>query len=154
MSRSPKLGLSRRLKLLKQFITIFRLARPSHGHAVLQGADPNAARFRRPRQQKNSFENPHTSESEILSEIRSENATTKREWDGWDYERSKIERPIFSRWRWRRMQDCKKGEDRQLGSKDFDDAHREFDEEQIEMQEVMHACQWGGHGIISIFDDM
>ena len=49
MSRSPKLGLSRRLKLLKQFITIFRLARPSHGHAVLQGADPNAAwaaRFR------------------------------------------------------------------------------------------------------------
>jgi hypothetical protein len=27
------------------------------------------------------------------------------------------------------------------GSKDFDDAHREFDEEQIEMQEVMHACQ-------------
>ena len=82
MSRSPKLGLSRRLKLLKHFITIFLLARPSHGHAVLQGADPNAAwaaRFRRPRQQKNSFENPHTSESEILSEIRSENATTKRE---------------------------------------------------------------------------
>ena len=28
---------------------------------------------------KNSFENPHTSESEILGEIRSENATTKRE---------------------------------------------------------------------------
>ena len=43
MSRSPQLGLSRRLKLLKHFITIFRLARPSHGHAVLQGADPNAA---------------------------------------------------------------------------------------------------------------